>query len=89
MQMAAVAQQSTTYTNQGSVKIDFGIKTVTPGTSTVISTFDCPRGDVVSYAMKAVGDTSLDFFQDYNPSPIGLYIVQFLTQLEQLAQSLD
>jgi hypothetical protein len=73
-QLSTVASQSTTFANQGGVATDFGAKTVTPGTSTVISTFACPAGQAVSYELSAVSGTSLEFFQDYNPSPIGLYI---------------
>jgi hypothetical protein len=73
-QLNTVATQSTTYANQGSVKTDFGVKTVTPGTSTVITSFACPAGQAVSYELSSVGGTSLTYFQDYNPSPIGLYI---------------
>jgi hypothetical protein len=73
-QLSNVASQSTTFANQGAVSQDFGSKTVTPGTSTVVSTFACPAGKAVSYELSAVSGASLEFFQDYNPSPIGLYI---------------
>jgi hypothetical protein len=73
-QLSTFASQSTTYASQGSVAKNFGSKTVTPGSSIVVSTFACPAGKTVSYELSAVSGTSLEYFQDYNPSPIGLYI---------------
>ncbi|PQE29433.1 gpi anchored cell wall protein [Rutstroemia sp. NJR-2017a WRK4] len=75
-QLSTIATQSTTYGSVGSVEKDFGTFTVTPGSSTVISTFACPAGETVSYDLSegASGTTDLWFFQDYNPSPLGLYI---------------
>ncbi|PQE08413.1 GPI anchored cell wall protein [Rutstroemia sp. NJR-2017a BBW] len=75
-QLSTIATQSTTYGSVGSVENDFGTFTVTPGSSTVISTFACPAGETVSYELSegASGTTDLWFFQDYNPSPLGLYI---------------
>ncbi|TVY15308.1 hypothetical protein LARI1_G006629 [Lachnellula arida] len=73
-QLTTVATQSTTFANMGSVKTDFGAETITPGSSTVITTFPCPAGQTVSYEVSSVSGTSLVFFQDFNPSPIGLYI---------------
>jgi hypothetical protein len=64
----------TSYSNMPSVKEDYGVTTVAPGNSYVISTFSCPAGEAVSYEMKNAGSTYLDFFEDYNPSPLGLYI---------------
>jgi hypothetical protein len=74
-QLSTVATQSTTYSSIGSTETDFGVKTVTPGSSTVIASFTCPAGQAVSYELSSVGGTSLTYFQDYNPSPIGLYVV--------------
>jgi len=73
-QLSTIATQATTYASQGEVKSDFGVKTVTPGTSTVIETFACPAGETVSFELTAQSGTSLTYFQDYNPSPIGLYV---------------
>ncbi|CZS98253.1 hypothetical protein WAI453_012001 [Rhynchosporium graminicola] len=73
-QLSNVASQSTTYGNQGSHKTDYGVKTATPGSSVVVSTFACPAGQAVSYEISSASGSSLEFFQDYNPSPIGLYI---------------
>ena len=40
--------------------------------------FPCPAGTAVSFELKASGDTHLKYFQDWNPSPIGLYITKCL-----------
>lgn len=72
--LASSATSATDYSNAPAVETDYGTFTVAPGTSTVISTFSCPAGMTVGYELKAVGDTELTYFQDYNPSPIGLYI---------------
>ncbi|ODM23038.1 hypothetical protein SI65_00627 [Aspergillus cristatus] len=64
----------TSYSNMPGVKEDYGVTTLAPGNSYVISTFSCPAGEAISYEMKNAGSTYLDFFEDYNPSPIGLYI---------------
>lgn len=68
------AQQSTSYNNIPAVEQDYGVTTVSPGNSYTISTFSCPAGQSVGYEMKNAGSTYLDFFEDYNPSPLGLYI---------------
>ncbi|KAG9229274.1 GPI anchored cell wall protein [Amylocarpus encephaloides] len=73
-QLNHVASQSTTYANQGDSMADYGRFTAMPGSSTVVATFPCPAGQAVSYEMSAVSGTSLEYFQDYNPSPIGAYI---------------
>ncbi|KAL4893841.1 ubiquitin 3 binding protein But2 C-terminal domain-containing protein [Aspergillus ambiguus] len=72
--LESTASQSTTYNNAPAVKEDYGETTVSPGNSYVISTFSCPAGQAVSYEMKNAGSTNLNFFEDYNPSPLGLYI---------------
>ncbi|KAJ5130293.1 GPI anchored cell wall protein [Penicillium bovifimosum] len=72
--LTAVAQQSTSFKNVPSVSQDLGTISVSPGNSYVVSTFDCPAGEAVSYEMKNAGSTDLNFFQDWNPSPLGLFI---------------
>ncbi|CAL5873604.1 uncharacterized protein PFLUO_LOCUS7885 [Penicillium psychrofluorescens] len=73
-QLSSPASSSTSYSNMPSVSQDFGTTTVSPGNSYVISTFSCPAGQTVGYEMKNAGSTDLNFFEDYNPSPLGLYI---------------
>ncbi|RYP31940.1 hypothetical protein DL767_005481 [Monosporascus sp. MG133] len=68
--------QQTSYANVPGVAEDLGQFTVKPGNAYNIASFDCPAGERVSIEMANVadGDTSLRFFQDYNPCPIGLFM---------------
>ncbi|RYP71125.1 hypothetical protein DL771_005059 [Monosporascus sp. 5C6A] len=68
--------QQTSYANVPDVAEDLGQFTVKPGNAYNIASFDCPAGERVSIEMANVadGDTSLRFFQDYNPCPIGLFM---------------
>ena len=61
--------EETSYSTMPGVKEDYGVTTVSPDNHYVISTFQCPAGEAVSYEMKNAGSTYLDFFEDYNPSP--------------------
>ncbi|RYP79683.1 hypothetical protein DL769_002823 [Monosporascus sp. CRB-8-3] len=68
--------QETSYSNVPDVAEDLGQFTVKPGNAYNIASFDRPAGERVSIEMAnaADGDTSLRFFQDYNPCPIGLFM---------------
>ncbi|KIA75464.1 GPI anchored cell wall protein [Aspergillus ustus] len=70
------ATQSTTYNNAPSVSQNLGDFTISPGNSYAISTFECPAGQTVGYEISNAGSTNFDFFEDYNPSPLGLYITK-------------
>lgn len=73
-ELNGVATSATSYSNAPGVATDYGTTIVAPGNSYTIATFPCPAWTTISFEMKAVGDTCLTYFQDYNPSPIGLYI---------------
>jgi hypothetical protein len=68
------ANQQTSWANQPSKASDLAKLTVAPGNSYVIASGDCAAGQTVSYEMCSDGDFSLNYFQDYNPSPIGMYV---------------
>lgn len=68
------ANQQTTYNNAPAIGQNYGDFTISPGNSYVISTTECPAGQTVGFEMSNAGSTELDFFEDYNPSPLGLYI---------------
>jgi hypothetical protein len=72
--LKGVATATTSSSNAPAVEYDFGVTKVAPGNSYSIETFPCPAGTAVSFELKASGDTNLRYFQDYNPSPLGLYI---------------
>jgi hypothetical protein len=68
-ELSSPATQSTTFNNAPSVKTDFGVTTIAPDNSYVISTFTCPSGQAVAFEMKGAGTTDFTFFEDFNPSP--------------------
>lgn len=72
--LGSPATPSTSYDNAPSVKVNIGTVTVAPGNSYTLANYPCPGGQRVAIKAMASGDTSLNYFQDYNPSPIGLYI---------------
>ncbi|KAJ5681918.1 uncharacterized protein N7477_001858 [Penicillium maclennaniae] len=72
--LSSVATESTDYSNAPSVAQDLGSLTISPGNSYVLTTFACPAGDAIAYEMKNAGSTNLNFFEDWNPSPLGLFI---------------
>jgi hypothetical protein len=72
--LSSTADSSTSFSNVPSVSQDLGTITVSPGNSYVISTFSCPAGQAVTYQMKNAGSTDFNFFEDWNPSPLGLFI---------------
>lgn len=73
-QLSMAATTSTTFNNAPSVSHDLGDITVSPGNSYVVSTFSCPAGQTVAFEMKNAGSTNLEFFEDFNPAPLGLFI---------------
>jgi len=73
--LSSTANQSTTYANQPSQALQNGaISSLKSGNSYVISSDKCPGGAAVSFELSSTGGLALDFFEDYNPSPLGLYV---------------
>ncbi|KAI7722101.1 hypothetical protein KC353_g792 [Hortaea werneckii] len=72
--LSSAAKQSTTYNSCPKSEEHAGDVSPMPGNSYVVSTGDCAAGTTQSYELSANGGLSLEYFQDYNPSPIGLYI---------------
>ncbi|KAE8362443.1 ubiquitin 3 binding protein But2 C-terminal domain-containing protein [Aspergillus caelatus] len=72
--LSKAANTSTTFDNAPSISQDLGSITVSPGNSFVVSTFSCPAGEAIAFEMKNAGTTDLNFFEDFNPSPLGLFI---------------
>ncbi|KAI9784918.1 MAG: hypothetical protein M1816_000554 [Peltula sp. TS41687] len=75
-ELSGNALDTTTFDNMPEVETDFGVTTVAPGNEYPIHSFDCPAGERITFELSTVGDTELDFFQDSNPEPIGLYITK-------------
>lgn len=72
--LSSPADQMTTYANQPSKAGDLGSMSIAPGNSYTIASGDCAAGQRISYEMCSSGDYALNYFQDYNPSPIGMYV---------------
>ena len=64
----------TSYASAPEAETDYGSFTFTPGHAYTIASFACPAGEAVSFGMESVGGTNFEFFEDFNPCPIGLYI---------------
>ncbi|KAI5251796.1 hypothetical protein E4T42_03925 [Aureobasidium subglaciale] len=75
-QLKSAVDEKVTFANQPAIAKDFGEKGVQTGNAYSITTGDCSAlGQAVSYELTATGDKEIDFFQDWNPCPIGLWIV--------------
>ncbi|KAL8818036.1 MAG: hypothetical protein Q9223_003240 [Gallowayella weberi] len=69
------SDSATTYNNQPEVNVTVNsIPDLQPGNSYIIGSGGCFAGDRSAYKVSATGSLDLDYFQDFNPSPIGLYI---------------
>jgi len=74
-QLKSAADEKTTFNNQPAVAKDFGEKGVSTGNAYTITTGDCAVGQTISYELTATGDYQASWFQDWNPCPIGLWVV--------------
>jgi hypothetical protein len=74
--MKTPANQNTDYANKSAKESDVASITLTPGSSYTVDTGACAAGQTVSYMMCGSGDFSINYFQDWNPSPIGMYVRQ-------------
>ncbi|THZ22637.1 hypothetical protein D6C89_05986 [Aureobasidium pullulans] len=74
-QLKEAADEKTTFNTQPGVTKNFGEKGVSTGNAYSITTGDCAVGQTISYELTATGDKTIEFFQDYNPCPIGLWVI--------------
>ena len=73
--LSSPATEQTSYSTIPSVDKDLGgPSSVIPGNEYVISSGACASGKRIGLEVTATGSLDLNYFQDYNPSPIGLYI---------------
>ncbi|KAI4616891.1 hypothetical protein J4E83_006473 [Alternaria metachromatica] len=70
------ADAMTTYKNMPAKEKDVAHMEMTPGNTYPVETGDCEAGKTVTYMICGSGDFSMDYFQDYNPSPLGMYVRQ-------------
>ncbi|KAI4193130.1 MAG: hypothetical protein LQ350_008464 [Teloschistes chrysophthalmus] len=69
------AVADTTFNNQPAVNVTVGsVPDLQPGNNYVIASGGCFGGQRVAYEVSATGSLDLNYFQDYNPEPIGVYI---------------
>jgi len=73
-ELSTAASQKTCWSNAPSVKKDLGSIALQPGNSYMVATGDCQAGTTQAIELSSKGGMSLSFFEDYNPSPLGLYI---------------
>ncbi|KAH9844528.1 Glycoside hydrolase [Teratosphaeria destructans] len=75
-ELSSAATQSTTYNTVPSAsKSDIGsISSLQSGHSYVVATYSCPAGTAQSFEFISSGGLDLEFFEDYNPSPLGAYV---------------
>ncbi|KAI9839267.1 MAG: hypothetical protein M1819_003261 [Sarea resinae] len=74
--LVSPATNATDAANAPAVLTDFGATTVSPGNAYSISNFACPAGETVAFELSSVNGTSLVFMEDFNPSPIGLFVTE-------------
>ncbi|KAL9618380.1 MAG: hypothetical protein Q9160_006888 [Pyrenula sp. 1 TL-2023] len=68
------ASNTTSFSDRPGQISDFGVVSVQPGNAyTIGKDVECPAGQAVAFQI-ASEDTSLSWFQDSNPCPIGLYV---------------
>lgn len=76
--LKGAATEETTWGNMPTWAEDYGTQSLKPGNGYVVTSFACPAGKREGYVMGAMlphkDPTSLEWFQDYNPEPIGLYV---------------
>ncbi|KAF2159610.1 hypothetical protein M409DRAFT_70921 [Zasmidium cellare ATCC 36951] len=72
--LSSAANQQTTWNNAPSKKQQLGSVSPVPGNSYAISTSQCSPGSTQSIEVCGTGSLSLSFFEDWNPSPIGVYV---------------
>ncbi|KAK5130775.1 hypothetical protein LTR08_001665 [Meristemomyces frigidus] len=68
------ASWNNTWNNAPATSDVLGTYKLTPDSATAISTFDCPAGQAIGFWMDSPNGAMLNYFQDFNPCPIGLYI---------------
>jgi len=74
-QLTSAAPLSVNYATCPAVKNTLGsVDNVTPGNSYVVSTGSCQAGSTISIEASSTGGLGLQFFEDWNPSPIGVFI---------------
>jgi hypothetical protein len=74
--LAGAPTEGQSWNSAPAVADDYGVTTLVAGNGYAVAEFACPAGEAAGFRMAVAddGDTCFDWFQDYNPSPLGLYI---------------
>ena len=74
-QLKSPATEQTTYNTVPETDRELeGPSTVTPGSQYVIVSGSCAAGSRIAYRVSATGSLDLNYFQNFNPAPIGFYV---------------
>ncbi|KAL2357226.1 ubiquitin 3 binding protein But2 C-terminal domain-containing protein [Cryomyces antarcticus] len=73
-ELTAPATEQTTYNTVPKVAVELGTTQVKEGGAYVVTSHACGAGQRIAFEVRATGSLKLDFFQDYNPSPLGFYV---------------
>ncbi|KAK4499952.1 hypothetical protein PRZ48_008138 [Zasmidium cellare] len=74
-ELTGPATEQTTYANAPAKSgLSQTIGSVAPGNSYLVFSHECAAGTRKGFEFESTGGLELEFFQDYNPSPIGAYI---------------
>jgi len=71
---SAASIAKTSYSNAPSVGKDLGSIEIMPGNSYVVANEMCKAGTTESIELSSEGGLALNFFEDWNPASLGLYI---------------
>jgi hypothetical protein len=72
--LEAPVASGTTYETKPKTHQSFGAVKLAPGNAYHIAEYECAAGATIAFELKAKDDTCLNYFQDFNPCPIGLYV---------------
>ncbi|OCK72909.1 hypothetical protein K432DRAFT_411247 [Lepidopterella palustris CBS 459.81] len=73
-ELESIATSDTTYASAGKKIKELGSYKVEPGNTYLIEQNKCPGGQSVTIEIEGSEGMCLDYFQDWNPKPIGLYV---------------
>lgn len=72
--LQAPADEKTSWDNKPEAGEELGSWGIEAGKRFVVETGECKAGQTVGYEICAQGGLDLEWFQDWNPSPIGLFV---------------
>lgn len=73
-QLSGVATEATSYDTCPSKESTLNTIAIEAGNSYVVSSGSCQAGETISIEASSVNDLGVEFFEDWNPSSLGLYI---------------